>query len=114
MSNICEFRKTEKPSIFLKTLFGVISALPSKFICKRDGGVLVKTLTNTVQCVCFPPCKEQTMNSGDRTFCQSSNITLKKDFCTFLPFLRIFKGFFFLSSVFIISKCVAIVLDVAT
>lgn len=114
MSNICEFRKTEKPSIFLKTLFGVISALPSKFICKRDGGILVKTLTNTVQCVCFPPCKELTMNSGDRTFCQSSNITLKKDFCTFLPFLRIFKGFFFLSPVFIISKCVAIVVDVAT
>lgn len=54
------------------------------------------------------------MNSGDRTFCQSSNITLKKDFCTFLPFLRIFKGFFFLSPVFIISKCVAIVVDVAT
>lgn len=100
MSNICDFGKIVKSQIFLKIFCGPISILPSKFTCKRDGGVLVKIPTLCSACV-FLLVRSKEQIGGDMTFCQSSNITLKKDLFTALHFSRIF---FFLSSIFIALK----------
>lgn len=99
MSNICDLGKIVKSQIFLKTFCGLISILPSKFTCKRYGGVLVKIPTLCSACV-FLLVRSKEQIGGDTTFCQSSNITLKKDLFTALHFSRIF----FLSSIFITLK----------